>query len=558
MIAVLVLAASITTQVAATTQGQRGAPPRDQQPAQKGTATVRGRVLAGDTGKPLRRARVNLLRAGDSQMTSTDADGRYEFTELAAGAYRMRVSRSGYLTLQYGQRRPLEQGKPLEVRDKETIDAGDFTLPRMSVITGRISDELGEPLEGVTVLALRSRYWEGRRQLIPTGQGLVFTDDAGQFRVLGLAPGTYYVSATTRETWAVNQGGTRIVMGYAPTYFPGTTLMSEAKRITVGLGKEIINTDFSMVTGRAATISGTAFDSHGRPFPRVNLSEEVRGENFARFGGNKSATPAADGTFTIRDVPPGEYKLTTGTQRGAEHPEAAIVPVSVDGVDINGVALLGSGGGSITGRVLTDTGETPSIPRLRVTIGLPLTGQPEPMLLGAFGDPGASQVGDDGSFSIKGVFGRSRIRVVLPDDWMVKSITHDGRDLTDAPIELKSGETLSNVQIVLTNKVTIIDGALTDDKDRPTADGTVIVFAEDAARWAADSRSVRTARPDQQGHFQMKGLPPGAYLAVAVDYVEDGMWNDPEFLESLRARAHKISVADAATASVSLKLIAQP
>jgi protocatechuate 3,4-dioxygenase beta subunit len=551
--------AFVVAQVVASSQGQRGAPPRDQQPAQKGTATVRGRVLAGDTGKPLRRARLTLTRVGgDNQTASTDADGRYEFSELVAGTYRMRVSRSGYLTLQYGQRRPLELGKPFEVRDRETVDNGDFTLPRMSIITGRVSDEVGDPLEGVMVMALRSRYWEGARQLIPTGQGFVQTDDAGQYRLLGLAPGTYYVSATTRETWAVNQNGVRTVMGYSPTYFPGMTALSDAKRITLGLGAEAGNTDFSLAIGRAATITGTAFDSRGRPFPSVNVSDQVRGEDFARFGSINRAQVAADGSFTIRAVPPGQYKLTAATERGSDQPEAAIVPVTVDGIDVNGVALLGSNGGSITGHVTTDTGEVPSIPRLRITIGLPLAGQADPTLLGAFGDPGGSQVGDDGSFTIKGVFGRSRLRVAVPNDWMVKSITHDGRDLTDAPIELKSGETLSNVQIVVTHQVTVVDGALVDSKDRPTTDGTVIVFADNAAQWAADSRSVRSVRPDQQGRFEVKGLPPGHYLAVAMDYVEDGMWNDPEFLESLRRYAQKLDVADAATHTITLKVIAQP
>src|SRR6266498_2982732 len=176
-------------------------------------------------------------------------------------------------------------------------------------------------------------------------------------------------------------------MGYSPTYFPGTTLLSDARRITLGLGTEAASTDISLVIGRAATITGTAFDSRGRPFPRVSVSDQVRGEDFARFGSINSATVAADGTFTIRATPPGQYRLTTGTERGSDQPEAAIVPITVDGIDITGVALVGSNGGSIAGHVITDTGDVPSIPRLRITIGLPLAGQADPMLMGTFGDP---------------------------------------------------------------------------------------------------------------------------------------------------------------------------
>ena len=107
-------------------QGQRANPPRDQRPAATtGTATIRGRVFAGDTGKPLRRARITVsgpeLR-GDSRNTSSDADGRYEVNDLPGGRYTLQVTRSGYLPLRYGQRRPLEQGKPLNLLDKQLAD----------------------------------------------------------------------------------------------------------------------------------------------------------------------------------------------------------------------------------------------------------------------------------------------------------------------------------------------------------------------------------------------------------------------------------------------------
>ena len=159
----------------------------------------------------------------------------------------MTVSRSGYLTLHYGQRRPLEPGKPLTVLDKQVVDRVDFLLPRMGVISGRISDEVGDPIEGVTVVALRSRYWEGRRQLVPTGQQLTQSDNAGQFRILGLAPGRSYVMASTRETWAVTVGQ-RVRASWAMRRppIPGTTTTTEARRLTLALGQEASNTDLSL------------------------------------------------------------------------------------------------------------------------------------------------------------------------------------------------------------------------------------------------------------------------------------------------------------------------
>ena len=62
-------------------------------------------------------------------------------------------------------------------------------------------------------------------------------------------------------------------------------------------------------------------------------------------------------------------------------------------------------------------------------------------------------------------------------------------------------------------------------------------------------------RPDQQGEFQIKGLPPGDYLIIAVDYVQDGMWNDPEYLESIRRHAERMTLKEGESRSISLKLV---
>jgi carboxypeptidase family protein len=102
--------------------------------------------------------------------------------------------------------------------------------------------------------------------------------------------------------------------------------------------------------------------------------------------------------------------------------------------------------------------------------------------------------------------------------------------------------------------VTTVSGVLTDTNGAPLADGTVIVFSTESDKWSDASRFVRSARPDQQGKYQIKGLPPGEYLALAIDYVQDGMWNDPEYLESLRGRAQHFTLGETETRTVGLKL----
>ncbi len=507
------------------------APARDQRtPAQTGTAIVRGRVLAADTGRPLRRARITLTApelGGEPRTTSTGMDGRYEVAELPAGRYAIRVVRSGYLPLLYGQRRPLEQGKPLQVLDKQAVENIDFALPRSSVIRGQIVDELSEPVADVPVFAMRS---------------------------------------------TVTENGVQQVMGYAPTYFPGTASLTDARRVTVVVGQDAVNTNFALMPGRAANISGTAVDSLGRPLVSrpVSLLQEMAGPNggVMMMGGN--AMTAADGSFLVKNVSPGQYKMRTQTIVEGKTPqssvqEVATLPISLDGADITGVALTTSSGWSISGRVTTENGGPPDGPRDRFRLAwrvvdidtspIPGVGLPPPPPGGGPSIPDSGRVREDWTFMVTNAYGASRLYASLPDGWAVKTILHDGRDITDTPVEMKSGEELTGVHVIVTNRVTDVSGQLADEKGAPLVDGTVVLFADDSSKWSEDSRWVRAVRPDQQGRYQIRGLPPGEYFAVAVSYAEDGIWNDPEYLDAIRRYAEKVTLGESAAQSLSLKLV---
>jgi hypothetical protein len=560
----LALALVVATQVVTSTQTQPRppGPARDGRPAVTGTAVIRGRVFAADTGRPLRRARITVSApelGPEPRQTSTNLEGKYEIKELPAGRFTLTVTRAGYLQLRYGQRRPLEQAKPLQVLDEQTLENVDFSLPRMSVITGRVIDEANEAVAGAQVMAMRSTYFEGKRRLVPVGgmgPGGGQTDDAGQFRILGLPPGTYYVRAIMRDTWTVSENGVEQTFGYAPTYFPSTTNIADARRVTVGIGQEAANSDIALIPGRAVTVSGTAFDSHGRPLAgmSVGLTQETRGPGMAMMMSAGNSTVTADGSFTIRNVPPGEYKLMARAA-GDKGGEAAALPILVNSVDIDNISLTTIVGGTISGQVVSETGAAPGAPRERIRVAARLVNaDADPRVGPPGGGAESGRVKDDWTFAVTDVYGPSRVRVTLPDGWAVKAILHNDREISESPIELRSGEEMSNVQIIVTTKVTTVTGVLADDKGAPLTDGTVIVFAGDSGKWAEDSRFVRSARPDQQGQYQIKGLPAGEYLAVAIDYVLEGMWNDPDFLESLRRYAQRVTLGEGDTRALTLKL----
>ncbi len=184
-------------------------PPRATTPAAaKGTAVLSGTVVAADTGAPIRRVQVRATTSDgkDNQVALTDEQGRFELRELVGGRYTVIASRSGFVGVQYGQRRPNERGTPVDVAPGQRLDKLTIALPRGGVIAGRVMDEFGEPLAEVQVQVLRSVFMGGSRRMMPAGRGDT-TDDQGAFRIYGLQPGEYVVSATLRNDMSMGMNG---------------------------------------------------------------------------------------------------------------------------------------------------------------------------------------------------------------------------------------------------------------------------------------------------------------------------------------------------------------
>jgi hypothetical protein len=382
--------------------------------------------------------------------------------------------------------------------------------------------------------------------------GFQGTDDTGEYRLTGLTPGTYYVRAMTRETWTSTASGRREVLGFRPTYFPSTHDPGEARLIEVGVGQRVLNADIPLVTGRPATLSGVAVDSQGRPLAgrTVGLGQRFLRELAGGGGSSAGSAPVgADGSFLFKNVTPGEYQLSVfNGDLGRENGEYGNMLVTIDGADLDNLRLATSAGWSMSGRIVTEDGLAPDAPRDRVTVrGFTLNQM-------AVAGASAAEVKDDWTFSVRALIGPARLVVTTPDTWMVKTVRQSDRDITSSMLELRSGEQLSDVEIVLSNRVTRVVGQLADDRGAPVTAGTVVVFAEDAERWGENSTFVRVARPDQQGRYEVRGLPAGDYLAAAVEYVATGTWNDPEYLESLRRDAQRFTLAEGGVQALSLRV----
>jgi hypothetical protein len=108
--------------------------------------------------------------------------------------------------------------------------------------------------------------------------------------------------------------------------------------------------------------------------------------------------------------------------------------------------------------------------------------------------------------------------------------------------------------MVFTDKLSEINGTLTDDRGTPITDYTMLAFPADPSLWRAQARQIMTARPDQTGRFQIRGLPPGQYLLAAVDPAEQGEWFEPSFLDEHRGGAARVTLGDGDVKTQNLKI----
>jgi len=519
-----------------------------------GTAAIRGQVTS-NTGTPVRRAQVRATAsgAGVARLASTDADGRFELRDLPAGQWALTASKPGYVTQRFGQHRPYETVPPIEIADGQRFSGANFALARGGAITGRVFDDFGDPVANARVQVLRSQFVNGRRRLTPVA-GSDESDDTGAFRLYGLAPGDYYVSAVLRTNPVESSAD---ATGYSPTYFPGTGSVADAQRITLGTGEEQ-SVSFALLPVRTVNVSGVVMSSTGAA---------LAGGIVALTGADADDSPldtatggriTANGAFTIGNVAPGSYLLSVrngggfgprgGSGSGAET-EVASVPLAVGTQDVTGLVITTTRGATIDGRVVVEGASTPpNLTSLQVVA--------RALRVSPGGAGRNARVSADGTFRLSSLIGPVAVQMNgLPSQWTVKSITVSDADVTDSTLDLRGTEQIANARIVLSDKIAELNGTVSA-RGQGAREYTVVVFPDEPSRWTFPTRYIRTARANQAGGFTLRGLPPfGSYLAVAVNYLEEGESQDPAFLDRMRDQATSVALREGETKTIDLRLI---
>jgi hypothetical protein len=595
--------------------------------AQRPTATTPGSAAltvvvttAEPSGRPLRRATVSLQAGelGVPRTAVTDDEGRVAFDRLPAGNYVVSAAKPGYVRTFYGSRVPgMGPGVAVALVEGQRLDIRAEVL-RGGVIGGVLRTPGGRPAANLTVQAVDRKRSLNRQESMfgDSPPGVVQTDDRGMYRIFGLAPGDYVVSARSpsREEvravtaaelqWAdkiasgaASPGGAAPVAAgapaagpssaLAPVYYPGTAIAADAATITLSPGEERLGVDFALVLVPTAQVRGRLMDAEGRPQPNMSVTARpVRppGSDMLQmlesaFG--SSTRTSGDGSFAMTGLRPGRYTLEVrATPRTANEPPTAPAfgthwvkdEISVAGVDITDVTLVLKPGLTFSGRVVYE-GTTLAPPANLAALSFRLvpastdTGGPAAMAMAMVAEARIG-VAADGTFSAAGIApglyrfvaqpgilgALSPSVVASAGGWVVKSAMAGGRDIADAVLEVRAGENVSGVVVTFTDQPTELSGRVFDRAGRVTADFPIVIVSTDRTTWVRDSRRVQVVRPATDGRFVATGLPAGEYYLAAVTAIEPDQLADPSFLEQLAAVAIKLAIADGEKKTQDVKL----
>ena len=522
-----------------------------------GTATgiIRGHVVSTD-GRSLSNAAVTLYLRDQRMESSTraDSDGRFEFRDLPSGTFDLVAIKTGFGPVAAKDPTPTtplgQAGVAVTLADGETRERADIPLLRWGTLEGRVVDERGDPIQGARVQIMKIRYEAGRRRLASSGFARP-TDDLGRYRLFGVAPGQYVVSA------AIGDVQSEDVPGYARAYYPGTPNPSQAQFVSVGLAQDLRGIDLALSRISTARISGKMIDANGQSMQggSLNLISSQRSASSTNVSIGARIRP--DGQFEFANVPPGQYVIQSYRGRSGRSVEGEFgtIPVTVNGADVKDLVLQTSRGSTIHGHITFDSSDTSKRPPASaIEISpLPVDFDLSPPSVAI------ADIHDDWTFDMAGVNGPRRLQLIrVPPGWMLENVVVNGVTAIDRPLPFgRSDQSLRDVEIVLTDRLSELSGTVADEMNQPAGGSHVLVFPTDRDRWYPASRFLRTMVAGADGTFTIAGLPFGSYyVAAALRLPDEGddAWQDASFLNAVLLRASSITVRDGAKQTIALRV----
>ena len=526
-------------------------------------SSIAGTVIKEPGSQPLKKVLVQVVaenqKDGGDYTASTDADGHFHIENVAPGRYRIFIEKTGFVGVN-------GHGLKSDV-NVFTVQAGQamedllFRMVPTAVISGRITDEDGDPMSGVRVIALKKKPGKSTRESVATEA----TNDLGEYRLAGLFSGQYWIVAMPPPDFRDYEKAEKSAGGegqpdtrYVNTYYPGTYDAMLASSVTLKAGDEM-PVNFILVPARTYRVRGIITGVTAAQKPSVELFSKA-GDSY-RANANEVGP---DGQFEVRGVAPGSYVVRASTPTESQS-FTARQDVSVVAADVEGVKLTPQSSFTLSGHLRIEGSAAADLTQYSANLRqAELPEDPGFFMSQEFFGTNAP-VDRLGNFEWKNVNPGNYIVQVYGGDgqgFFLKSVKLGGRDIATG---FTAGGP-ATLDLLVSTKGGTVEGAVvlrekekekdadTDhvNNDHPVGNATVVAVPEEKYRKLPDHFGIEST--DQHGHFTMRGLAPGSYTIYAWQDLEDGVYRDPDFLKSQEANGMALKVEEGSHQTVELKL----
>ncbi len=519
------------------------------QQAPKDKATFDGVVLNAVTGEPVRKAKLTLrinvagvpnypgagargVPAIRPAVATSDTAGKFAFTDIEPGNYQLAVTRDGFGPVSLGVRGASAKFEPLTFAPGDHRTGFTVKLTPYGAIAGRVSDQDGDPVQGLIVSAMKYRYTTRGRELVDVKNAT--SDDLGEYRIYDLEPGRYFLKAAPRPL-QMRMGG-EPADGYVPVFYPSAADASSAAPVDLTAGQQLRGLGFAVRLQHQASIRGHVSAPPGTAAQVGLMTISQNGSSSTGLG-----ITDKDGKFELTGIAPGGIWVTGSYNQNGQLAQTQVY-VTVGTEDIEGLELRPIPPFDVPGTVRID-GTTTVKPGL---IGVQLQGQSR----GAY-----ARAKDDGSLLFERVSPFVyRVGTSAIGDLYLKSVQWGTSDVTDTELDLTSGVPPStSLSVVLGADGGQIEGHVTNDNSEP-CDSAVVTLVPTGVHHSAPFHKWATT--DEKGYFLIKGVAPGGYQIYAWDKVDtNAVMYDPDFLRPYLTDGQTVEVSPNDKKDLNLKLI---
>lgn len=553
-------------------------------------SNVKGRVMYADTQRPLRRVAVSLVPVvsgvGGEGWSATDEQGYFVFKNVAAGSYVVAVNAPGVVTpsafFKWEPDAPSQEPDWTEARKVfETITVnGDDNVEtnvqarRGGVVSGKIAYDDGDAAINVQ-LSLSRKMSDGTLRPIFGGYGSTAlarlrTDDRGYYRIAGLPPGEYVISAAEANTdpnQPSGDGDAVVTDALVRTYYGDTSDPKQARSFTLDFSSEARDIDIRLVDTTWHTISGNALAARdGRPLKEISVQLIPKEKSYSPYGAAQRYTQTdADGNWNFRGIPDGVYYVV------AEAPYEAVpnpsgeepryernllrkrLEITLTGGDQTGVALRLEDGGSLSGTIVWEGKRPKSEDSYSVCLRAdPLKDAEKLWQSGEF-----STCADENRKIVLAGLPTGALRVLsasLPEGYYIKAMTAKGLDLLKQPLTLAASENVRDWQIIIAAGAGRLIVKAQDAAGKPLANAPVLLIPADELR-RGDVNSYQRGLTDATGAWTVENCTPGEYLIFLPTLEEVPRFTQPGYVETQIAQAQRVTlrVNETKTAEVKAK-----